>query len=544
VGATTTYDVDLRGNVTATHQPMGETDSAAFDAQGNRLAHRDADGSLETWNYDANGRLQAHTDIGGAATTYKYDSAGQLVEESNTRGKDIRTTYDGAGQVTQLRDLATDKTTQYVYNLAGQHTRELTVQGGKLLQDSLLAYDEHGRLARIDALEDQVSALLEYDNEGNLLHQRVVQQAHDAGVVLGQVTIDGAARGVSRTLASTEGTRQDLWYAYDAMNRQVLIEGAQNGNTGDTNNLTEGQGHLVTYDHNGNRTSDAYQGSQLVAQVGADGTTSYVVHQGRVTVYYRYDAAGRLAETAVGAIDAQGNALDESQATVVSQNYYDAAGHLIQTGGGDKLPAAYVQAAAGNPSVAFDTRRTVREYDAEGRLQDERIIDASGVLVQDTSYAGGYDALGNVLAYTVADRTGSISNTTVSYVKGEGYSRAAVTTTKTAPSGVSVSAGSIYGYDVNGDLVRTDTTSAMGAVSTVTQTSDFNGDILQTNDGSAVWNRLVVNRKVYAVWDPPEIDQQINTSIVNTIYSEVLGRAAELLGRQVEPGRGDAPGHV
>lgn len=61
------------------------------------------------------------------------------MEESNTRGKDIRTTYDGAGQVTQLRDLASDKTTQYTDHQVGQHTRELTVQGGQLYQDSPLA---------------------------------------------------------------------------------------------------------------------------------------------------------------------------------------------------------------------------------------------------------------------------------------------------------------------------------------------------------------------------------------------------------------------
>ncbi|MFS2027882.1 hypothetical protein [Massilia sp. CT11-137] len=219
------------------------------------------------------------------------------MEETITRGKNIRTTYDGAGQVTQLRDLATDKTSQYTYNEAGQHTRELTVQGGQLYQDSLLAYDAHGRLARIDALEGQVSALLEYDDNGNLLHRHVTQQAHGAGTVLQQVTIDGVSRVVTRNLASLAGETQDLWYAYDEMNRQVMVEGAANGNTADTNNLTTAQGHLVTYDKNGNRTSDTYQGSQLVAQVGADGATRYVVHAGRITVYYRYDAAGRLSET-------------------------------------------------------------------------------------------------------------------------------------------------------------------------------------------------------------------------------------------------------
>ena len=331
-------------------------------------------------------------------------------------------------------------------------------------------------------------------------------------------------------LASLAGETQDLWYAYDDMNRQVMVEGAVNGNAADTNNLTTAQGHVVTYDKNGNRTSDTFQGTQLVAQVGADGTTRYVVHQGRITVYYRYDAAGRLSETAIGAIDAQGNALDESRATVVSQNYYDAAGHLIQSGGGDKLPAGYAQVAANNPDAAFNTDRTVREYDADGRLQRERITDRAGVLVQDTNYAGGYDAVGNVLSYTITDGSGNVSRTTVTEIKGEEYKRSSVTTTKTAPSGVSVSASTRYAYDVNGELVRTDTTSAMGAVSTIKQTNDFDGNILQTIDGNEAWNRLVVDGQVYAVWDPPTGDTQAVVDAITAMYWELLDREPDAEG--------------
>lgn len=40
-----------------------------------------------------------------------------------------------------------------------------------------------------------MSALLEYDNEGNLLHRHVTQQAHGTGTVMQQVTIDGASHG-------------------------------------------------------------------------------------------------------------------------------------------------------------------------------------------------------------------------------------------------------------------------------------------------------------------------------------------------------------
>jgi len=37
-----------------------------------------------------------------------------------------------------------------------------------------------------------------------------------------------------------------------------MIEGAANGNPVDITNLTAAQGHLVTYDSNGNRTREMY----------------------------------------------------------------------------------------------------------------------------------------------------------------------------------------------------------------------------------------------------------------------------------------------
>jgi len=171
----------------------------------------------------------------------------------------------------------------------------------------------------------------------------------------------------------------------------------------------------------------------------------------------------------------------------------------------------------------------VREYDADGRLLRERITDRAGVLVQDTSYAGGYDAVGNVLSYTITDGSGNVSRTTVTEIKGEEYNRSGITTTKTAPSGVSVSASTHYAYDVNGELVRTDTTSAMGAVSTVKQTNDFDGNILQTIDGNEAWNRLVVDGEVYAVWDPPTEISEVE-DLITAMYWELLDREPDAEG--------------
>lgn len=163
-----------------------------------------------------------------------------------------------------------------------------------------------------------------------------------------------------------------------------------------------------------------------------------------------------------------------------------------------------LQAAAVNQEIARSLEVALRSYDANGRLQRERVTAVTGVLVKDTSYAGGYDAVGNVLSYTITDATGNISASQIAMVKNDGYKRASLVTVRTAPSGVAVSVSSAYSYDANGVLARTDTTSALGAVATSKQYTDLSGYVLQTNDGSTVVNRLVVAGRTYTAWQGQE----------------------------------------
>ena len=198
--------------------------------------------------------------IGAPVDSATIDAVGTLA--GTVQPLVTSTRYDEAGRAVAQTDSA-GATTTYDVDLSGNVTATHQPMG----QTDSVAHDAHGRLTRRDAVEDQVSVPLQYDNEGKLLHQHEAQQGHDAGVMQGQVTINGTPRMVARALASTTGNSHDLWYANDEMNRQVMIEGAANGNLGDINNLTEGQGHLVTYDHNGNRTSDTCQG-QLAGEAG------------------------------------------------------------------------------------------------------------------------------------------------------------------------------------------------------------------------------------------------------------------------------------
>ncbi|MGD7134360.1 hypothetical protein ACQCSP_22620, partial [Ralstonia pseudosolanacearum] len=283
-GAITRYTYDLRGNVVGVTDADGATHTAAFNAQGKQVGAQDANGRLATWSYDAFGQLTGHTDIGGARYQFGYDAARQLVSQTNSRGQSLAYRYDAAGQLTEIDDNSPlHQQTYYAYNAAGQHVLEQTVQGGVTYQNQLVAYDTLGRLAHVEGM-DGVNLDITYDKVGNKLRQTTTYNTEsqrtvaDYGQVLqtdesGNPVLDDAGNPVymteqigSHTVYDATGHTQDQWFAYDAMNRQILVDGAVNGNAGDLSNLTTGQGHILSYDKNGNRVADESWGTAVVPE--------------------------------------------------------------------------------------------------------------------------------------------------------------------------------------------------------------------------------------------------------------------------------------
>ena len=313
-GEATQYAFDLRGNVIATTQAMGQVSRAAFDANGNRIAELDPIGSAARWTYDAFGRVIAHTDLGNATYAYTYDKARELVSETNSRGEDRAYTYDEAGQLTGIRDNKIDQTTTYAYNANGRRVLEQTLQAGITYQDQWLAYDALGRLVRVGAM-DGISIQVDYDKVGNRMRQvtaysteaqRTVTPPRPttgkwyvlqwdpytetstwvevstsdpyrpqyAGSYDGQEVYDDwnsynwyrwsfDPAPAPYIVYDVNPNTEQLWYAYDSMNRQILADGAINGNAADIANLTATQGHIIAYDANGNRITDTRFATQV-----------------------------------------------------------------------------------------------------------------------------------------------------------------------------------------------------------------------------------------------------------------------------------------
>ncbi|MFV8638620.1 LysM peptidoglycan-binding domain-containing protein [Ralstonia pseudosolanacearum] len=466
-GELTQYTYDLQGNVIATTQPMGEVSRSAFDSRGHQVGAIDANGSFSGWEYDALGRLSTQKIIGGVTRnfTYTYNAKLASAEVPGINAAHLSYDYDAAGQLIAIYDRVNKKSTTYSYNLAGQRIKEETVGAdGSVIDSHTLAYDTLGRLARIDTA-DGASVQYDYDKAGNRIHQRATW-----------------------TTGGNTST-QELWYAYDSMNRQILVDGAANGNGADLANIVNGQGHILTYDKNGNRTSDTKWGQQVVRQVSVTSRddagnpvasqVSYVNHAGRVTEFYTYDRMNRLSTVSAGAYDEGWNQLPAGQGIVLDTRLYDGASRLVESGPIGSLSNDYVKALTDGKGDANGAETRVLRYDGDGRLlnlhttkpdgsfsSDQRYdfswesseqvqtgLDDNGAPVYTTrqvTHTSGYDAAGNVLAYQVVDSGGVTSTYSVELGKYDGYRQMSITGRRSDNPGQP--GKTTFTYDVNGYL--------------------------------------------------------------------------------------------
>lgn len=511
-GETTKYGYDLRGNLILTTKPLGQYDQYAYDSQGNQIAHRDAIGNISTWQYNAQGQLQSHKDIGGATYTYRYDSAGQLLQQTNTRGQNLNYHYNEAGQVTQIRDLATDKTTLYSYNLAGKHTREQTIQADISLQNTRLSYNAQGQLSLIEALDDGYTSVLEYDQAGNLKHEVNIQTAQTAGTTTRQVSISGSSHTVSHETVQTNAIVHNNSYAYDSMQRQTLVEGTST--TADQSSLTASQGHLLTYDKNGNVASDTAWGKELVAQIpmGTNGQpdvsrTTYIVREGMITRYFTYDAANRVSKIAVASYDNQGKALPQYFATVVDERMYDGAGRLLQEGINDNLAAGYLQALQDVQKAAFaeTATRKAHYYNANGWITKDLSYNVQGQTTQSSRYSN-YDAAGHLRGYSTSDHAGNHVNVALDLILGEGYLQSQIKSTYTNGDWTTLNGWVTQqiSYDVNGQKTQVKHEELFYNNTAVTsykhQVTDARGQVLLSEQANTATTNLIVNGQVFNSW--------------------------------------------
>lgn len=303
---------------------------------------------------------------------------------------------------------------------------------------------------------------------------------------------------------------QEQYFAYDNMNRQILVDGAVSSDVSNVNgNLNYDQGHILSYDLNGNRLSDTHygrvvtqtpreyvkdeSGNVLLDESGqpsygfdesgnALGATYYEVGMGVVTDTYSYDALNRIATVSNLApiMDATtGLPTGASSTHLLDTRSYDAAGRLTQSGPGGALNADYVKALTGNDLSASGLDTRVNAYDRAGNLVRTHVSSADGARAYDLVNANagatsagpgsdGYippdpndpntaryatDGMGHQLKWEIQDKDFNQQRYSRTYAKFEDYVETQVNgerSNNTGKLGKTVST-----YDVNGHLRST-----------------------------------------------------------------------------------------
>lgn len=391
---TQTFTYDLRGLVldstdaagfhTVSHfNAFGELDRATRYGVAGGTVSSVLDAVTQTF-YDLNGRVKATVDGIGTVTTFAYDGDGHITEKITF----ARLTDPNASESTILAAIANqslshtalDMRQRFVYDANGCLTATLTLQ-----LDG----------ARTNAADPSTSAgtwnvvTQSYDAAG-----RVTQRTGFA-TAFKSTSLKPTANAVNNWIAaSTTASDTDsiVRYAYDAAGRVTGTATAQRVVAG----LREWSIVQVQYGANGNvdsriqRAATLRSASPTAAEIAAFNVAAPAGSYD-ATVYYNYDAMGRVAATATAL-----NSVAGVMQWAIATRTYDAAGNLITT-------RQFANAYTGNTPPAVlkgavtadngNDRLTRYSYDGANRLV--ATVDANGSVTR-----LDYDASGNVIKST------------------------------------------------------------------------------------------------------------------------------------------------
>jgi YD repeat-containing protein len=305
--------------------------------------------TAERTNYDALGRVtsvQAGAAFSGTSITSwqtvesrTYTPTGQVATVRNGANNTVTNTYDALDRLYQVTD-PVGRRTRFVYDAAGQLTREIRAQGTPLQQDyRRYAYRPNGQISYVrDANNNRTTYI--YDGFDRLERVRFPMPAvganqsnssdyeayiYDAAGNRTSVrlrdgqTISFTYDALNRmTLKDVPGTAQDVFYAYDLAGRPLSSRFGS----------VSGQGVVFAYDSAGRMTSETSYGRAVSFQYDGAGNRTRLTWPDGQYVQYVWDGANRVSQ-----VRANGAS---SGAGLLAQYGYDARSRpesLIRGGG-------------------------------------------------------------------------------------------------------------------------------------------------------------------------------------------------------------------
>lgn len=336
LGRETTYQFDALGQLLELIEPGGARHCCTWDGEGNLVRYVDPLGQVTTWSYNGAGAPLVCTDPLGHTLSYQYDHAGRLITLTNQNGEISSFGYDLLDRITD--EVGFDGRHQrYVSNPVGRLTH-LIERGGSDFGPGKVTRFEHDPMGRItakhhvgEAAEYAASSQFAYDALGRLTEANnawsKVTLAYDP---LGQLLAE------TQTLNPGLGAQVfELKHQYDPLgNRTQTV--LPNGRT--LNQLFYGSGHLHQLNLDGHVVSD-FEHDALHREVsrtqGALRSEFAYDHSGRLSAQraMRGGQPGSLSGLDLNTV-AQARDFGDVQARlkgVIERHYqYDPAGQLVQ----------------------------------------------------------------------------------------------------------------------------------------------------------------------------------------------------------------------
>lgn len=499
--------------------PKGEETTYEYDRVGRRMSISNSYGTVAL-SYNSRNFVTRRTDGEGYTSYSFYDRMGNMTTYYSPRqweekGEGYEYHRDYLERIVDI--ISPLKEHQRVYrNFDGDIIRSIhPVSYAQKEEDgkgTRYQYDNDGNCTHIYYADGGTERRF-YDADGNMTKQ-VLPEAYDASIDDGEgfcYAYDHDSRliqiqnpngdmlhcyeynGHGQIVKETDGEGQETRYTYNGLG--LLTR--QQTSTRSERNITYYRVTAYAYDSQGNKIEEAY-GQQEVEEdknpsswhriyfsYDQNNHLTYVKDGFGAQIHYEYDCLGN--------VTLEEKIVEEGIQSRIHYTYNKNGWRIQKTeeiqGNGEinKAVTSYGYDADGNQtSIQTPKGAAIRmEYDAAGRMIQERVIDKKNGIDKRTSYT--YDAAGNILSQTITGADGECLKTGWSYdlkdrLTQEKNQNGAVTR---------------YLYDQNDQLIKeiqpyeSDTNNGKGT----SYTYDKNGNIVQvTNSLGELVQELSYNR--------------------------------------------------
>ncbi|EGC8271653.1 RHS repeat-associated core domain-containing protein [Listeria monocytogenes] len=425
------YEYDVDNKITAFTDALNRTIKYEYDAAGNKTKAIMPNGRVTESTYDSADRMDGIKWNDKLAFKFQYDPNGnqtKVTDEINSIVTDK--TYDDANRITKVAERGGDVSYTYkdkpTKDNKGKTDKvgEVAINHGDYTAKTSYTYNDLDRNTRVN--DGSKNAYFEFDEFGNI-------NVYTAGNgTAANYTYDSTQKVTNAAISSASGTQiLDENYTYDAASNRTSIDNKQDGKTtyeyDAVNQLTketlpDGTVKAYTYDGFGNRTQVAISGNETktIAASYNDGN-QLVSWNGEALTYdangnrtsdgkytYTWDTGDRLSSiTKKGesepftsyTYDDDDRRLSKTVDGVTTNYHYDgdSIDVLYETDGDGKVVRQYVYSDDNvRLAMKMNGKTLYYHYNAHGDVI--ALTDEAGKIVAE--YA--YDAWGNVLKNTAS----------------------------------------------------------------------------------------------------------------------------------------------